>query len=279
MRLRAAAALLIALTFAPAGLAAELPAKAPAAAGEELAKRKKKKKKKKRKKQRKKKKKKKKKKGNKRASGPVEIPIDVGMGPIGLLPSPPLLLEQPAFTGFTLSIAAIVDRATIKKYKDRIPKQYRRAAGSVSRVEVTPWWLKLIPETFIISPDISGLVPGVTNTGMYGAIWRPIGLGLTLVDEPVRLSANASLSFIYAYVHSQTRADTHFLRPGLTLDGTLEIPLGEQLLVSTGWASDLFIPQPLGGAPWEILPWQSWLWHLGGPFFKVHIRFPYEVNL
>lgn len=212
----------------------------------------------------------------KRASGPVQIPIDVGFGPVALLPSPPLLFEQPVFTGVTLSIAAIVDRETIEKYKDRIPRQYRRAASRVSRVEVTPWWLKLIPETLVISPDV---IPGVTNTGMYGAVWRPLGLGLTFVDEPVRLSANASLALAYFYIHQQTRPDTHFLRPGVTLDATLEVPLGDTLAVSTGWMSDLYVPQPLGTPPWGILPWEDWLWHLGGPFLKIHVRFPYEVAL
>jgi hypothetical protein len=262
------------LVFGPATTAhaTAAPAPAPASVSEGAVAKKKKKKR----KGRKGRKGTRKRSGSRPASGAVQIPIDVGVGPVAILPSPPLLLEQPVFTAATISIAAIVDRATIQKYKDRIPRQYREAASRVSRVEVTPWWLKLIPETLIISPDI---LPGVTNTGMYGAIWRPIGIGLTIVDTPVRLSTNASLALTYVYIHSQTRPDTHFLRPGLTLDGVLEVPLSENLLVSTGWVSDFYIPQPLGGAPWEVLPWETWLWHLGGPFFKVHIRFPYEVSL
>jgi hypothetical protein len=275
MSLRASLLLTLCSLLAAPAVAGELPSSGPAAeaSAEVVAKKRKKKKRK------KKRKKRRKKKGKKRKAGPVEIPIDIGVGPVGVLPSPPLLLEQPAFTGFTLSIAAIVDRDVIRKNKDRIPRQYRQAAQRLSRVEVTPWWVKLIPETFVISPDISPLFPGVTNTGMYGAIWKPLGLGLTLVDEPVRLTVGGKISLAYMYIHSQTRADTHFLRPGLALDGTLEIPLGENALVSTGWASDFFLPQPLGGAPWEILPFESWLWHLGGPFLKVHVRIPYEVNL
>jgi len=57
------------------------------------------------------------------------------------------------------------------------------------------------------------------------------------------------------------------------------VPLTDSLLLSGGWSSDLFIPQPFGGAPWELEPLDDALWHLGGPFLKVHVRIPYTVAL
>lgn len=208
--------------------------------------------------------------------GPVTVPIDVGFGPQVMVPNPPLFFDQPAYTALTLSIAAVINQDVIRRYRDQIPEQYRAAAGSVSEVRYRPWWLLLVPDVLYLSPDV---IPGVTTTGMYGALWRPFGLGIDLISNPVRFNLHADLAAAYIFMHSQLREPTHFLRPGLSLSATLEVPLGETFLISTGWASDLFVPQPLGRPPWEILPLEDSLWHLGGPFLKLHVRIPYEVSL
>jgi hypothetical protein len=208
--------------------------------------------------------------------GPVSIPIDVGIGPQVLVPNPPLFFDQPAYTALTISIAAVINQQLIRQHKHQIPAGYRAAAGSLNEVRIRPWWLALVPSTLILSPDV---IPGVTNTGMYGALWRPIGIGTDLIREPVRFNLHADLSATYIFMHSQLREPTHFLRPGVTLSAVLEIPLGDTFLVSTGWASDFFIPQPLGRPPWELFPLEDSLWHLGGPFVKLHVRIPYEVSL
>jgi len=207
--------------------------------------------------------------------GPVSIPIDVGVGPIALLPSTPLLLEdQPVHAGMMLSLGAIIDKATIEANRDRIPKQYRDLASRVSEVSVSPWWLALIPKVLIVSPAF-------VNTGMYGAIWRPYSLGISPEVGPVRLSFDAAIDLAYIFMHSATPGEefTHFLRPGLNLEASARLPITEWLLISGGWSSTLFPPQKLGGWPWEFLPLERSIWHLGGPYFKIHIRFPYEVNL
>src|SRR5690606_7853860 len=99
-------------------------------------------------------------------SGPVAVPIDVGIGPQLFVPNPPLFFEQPLYTALNISIAAVIDKQLIERNKDRIPKEYRDAAGNVGEVRIRPWWLALIPSTLVVSPDV---IPGVTTTGMYGA--------------------------------------------------------------------------------------------------------------
>lgn len=209
-------------------------------------------------------------------SGPVAIPIDIGFGPQVLVPNPPLFGEQPAYTALMISVAAVIDKELIRKNKRRIPKQYQQAAGQLDEVRIRPWYLLFIPNTIVLSPDV---IPGVTTTGMYGATWRPFGLGIDLLQDPVRFNVHADLALTYLFLHSQLREPTHFLRPGITLSAAFEIPITESFLISTGWASDLYLPQPLSAPPWAILPYEDWLWHLGGPYLKLHIRIPYDVQL
>lgn len=217
-----------------------------------------------------------------RPAAPLVVPIDVGVGPAFLLPNPPAFGVQPLHTGLSLSLAAVLDEELIAKNRRRIPPGLRRAARSVSEVRYRPWFLALVPELLVVSPQIEGLAP----TGMYGAVWRPLGIGLSLVDEPVRLAAHANVDVAWLFIHSAapdggsaTAATvTHFLRPGVNLELVLEVPVTESFLVSTGWSSDLFVPQPLGRPPWEVLPLDEALWHLGGPFLKLHVRVPYTVG-
>jgi hypothetical protein len=219
--------------------------------------------------------------GRRRApSGPVEIPIDIGVGPVAVVPNPPVFQDQPVHGALALSLAAVIDQDLIKKYRNRIPPGLRGAASRVNEVRVRPWFLAIVPELIIISPQF-------LNTGMYGAVWRPVGLGISLVDEPVHISVNAGLDLAYIFIHSRTlgggnattQSFTHFARPGINLDAILEIPITDSFLVSTGWSSDFFVPQPLGGTPLEIEPLDQSLWHLGGPFLKLHFRVPFEVSL
>lgn len=218
-------------------------------------------------------------------AGPVEIPIDIGVGPQLLLPNPgPIFDDGALHFGLAISIAAVVDQELIRKYAGRIPAEYRSMARNLDEVRVRPWFLGLIPELLIISPQLPVVSP---NTGMYGAVWRPIGVGISPVGEPVRLSFGANIDVAYIFIHSQTlgggtgsaHSITHFVRPGINLDATLEWPLSKSVLLSTGWSSDFFIPQPIGRTPFEIEPVDQALWHLGGPFLKLHVRIPYEVKL
>ena len=218
-----------------------------------------------------------------RPAGPVTVPIDIGVGPALLLPNPPAFAAQPMFTGLSLSIAAVIDQELIREHANRIPPGMRKAARGLNEVRYRPWFLAIVPKLLVLSPQLEGL----SSTGMYGAVWRPLGIGLTLLDEPVRVAVNGAVDVAALYLHSTTlgggsaatQSHTLFLRPGLNLELVFKLPLTESLLLSGGWSSDLFIPQPFGRAPWEILPLDDALWHLGGPFLKVHVRIPYTVAL
>ncbi|MDP2345088.1 MAG: hypothetical protein Q8O67_29355 [Deltaproteobacteria bacterium] len=213
-------------------------------------------------------------------SGPVEVPIEIAAGPILLLPSPPAFGEQPAHFGLQLEMGAIIDRELIRRHRNQIPPWARNVAGNVDEVRVRPLWLALVPQTFVISPQI-------VSTGIYGAIWRPYGLSVPLVDQPgFRVQAGADLDLVALFLHSKTlgggtstsQSLTLVLRPGLRVAVAAEVPVTKELLVSGGWSSDVFVPQALGRPPWEVFPLEDSIWHLGGPFLMVHYRFPYTIT-
>jgi hypothetical protein len=218
------------------------------------------------------------------ARGPIEVPIDVGVGPVVPFGNPPVVNDQIVHTALALSIAAVIDDELIKRHQDKIPAGMRRLALGLGEVRYRPWFLALVPELLIVSPQV---LPQ-QHTGMYGAVWRPLGAGLTLLDTPAaRLSVNAAVDVAAGVVHStalgvapgaSATSITVLLRPGLNLDASVEVPLSKTLLVSGGWSSDFFVPQPFGRPPWEVLPLDDSLWHLGGPYLKLHVRVPYVVD-
>lgn len=215
------------------------------------------------------------------ARGPVEIPVDIGVGPVALFPNP-VPGQQLLYGGVQLQLAAIIDKDLIDANRGRIPPGLRGAARNIGEVKYRPWFLALVPEEVVISPQFTG----VANTGMYGAVWRPFGLGLDLYDGPVDISVNGAVDFAYLFIHSAAlgggsfgaESYTHFLRPGLNVSLTAEWPIAKALVLTGGWSSDLFVPQQYGAPPWEVSLDDS-LWHLGGPFLMLHVRVPYEVNL
>lgn len=205
--------------------------------------------------------------------GELVVPIDVGVGPVGLLGAQDLWADQIMHAGLMLSIAGVLDKQLIEANQGRVPAQYREQLKHVDSVSIRPWWLALVPETLVISPQL-------WNTGVYGAVWRPLGLGVPLGLGPTTLTLGAKVDLCYLFIHSRTLPEpTHFLRPGLNLHLTWLVPVTEVFLVSAGWSSDFFLPQPLGEPPWAFWPLDHALWHLGGPFIKLHVRIPYRVQM
>ena len=211
----------------------------------------------------------------KQVEAPREIPFEVAIGPAALIPNPPATFDQPVHIGVQLQMAAIVDQALIRQHRSQIPAWARSAASNLDEVRVRPWWLALVPELFVISP-------GFLNTGMYGGIWRPLGLNIPFVDTPgFVLKGGADLDLVGLFVHSSTLGGgtktsssyTVVIRPGVHLGLSAEVPLSPSLRLSAGWSSDFFVPQALGQGPFAIAPLEDSLWHLGGPFFLVHYRF------
>ncbi|NVJ24536.1 MULTISPECIES: hypothetical protein [Myxococcus] len=199
----------------------------------------------------------------------VTVPVDVGVGPAAYMFFGPVFDDQPIHTGVKLSVEAVLDKDWLKKNQRAIPKSYRKYAKSVDEVRISP--SIFIPDSFIISPKLK-------NTGMYGVTWKPLGLGLPLTDGPVRLAVGGGLLLTYAYLYSDTLANTHFLRPGAELGVDLELQFSKNFLVSLGWESALYVPQELGslGMPDRV---RDGIFHVGQAYLQLHVRFPYTTFL
>lgn len=206
----------------------------------------------------------------------AEIPVDFGIGPaayyfFGL----PYENRGPIpHFGLKLNLYAVIDRDLINRHKNRVPPQYRKMAGSVTEVRITP--SLLIPDALILSPKVDSL----GGTGIYGITWRPLSLGMPLVGNPqsrVRLDLRAGLLLTYAYLYSDFLPTTHFARPGADLMLEMELMASRQFLVSLGWASQLYVPQKLGSFGFGTL--EESIFHVGQAFLKLHFRFPYRTNI
>jgi hypothetical protein len=214
-------------------------------------------------------------------SGPITVPIEVGVGPMLLVPNAPAIFDQPAFFALQTSAWGVVDQELIRRHRNQIPPWARGYARNIDELKTRPFWVGLVlPEVIVVSPQIK-------DTGVYGAIWRPLGIGLTLTKiGPAEINVDADLDAVALFVHSQTlgggtkasQSLTLVLRPGVHLGLTAEIPLGDAVGVQLGWGSDFFVPQPLGRSPLEVSLESDALWHLGGPFAMLTVRFPYTVT-
>lgn len=56
------------------------------------------------------------------------------------------------------------------------------------------------------------------------------------MEAPVRVGLHADLALAHLFLHSDLRPPTHYPLPGLGLSATVEIPITEWFLISTGWA-------------------------------------------
>ncbi|MCB9683973.1 MAG: hypothetical protein H6738_01530 [Alphaproteobacteria bacterium] len=211
------------------------------------------------------------KKGAGKKKGPVEVPVDIGVGPAAHLLTGPVFREQPILGGIEFSAEAVLDHKTLVKLKNRIPSQYRKQALSMDEIRISH---PLIPHTIFLSP--AGV--GGATVGMYGISFRPIAIGIPLISEPFRFELDLGVRLTYAYLHStEIPSPTHFLRPGLDPKAEIELPFSDRFLVSFGWCSQLYIPQTVGGGVFEAGPLDEDIWHVGQGFFKLHFRVPVKV--
>lgn len=201
----------------------------------------------------------------------VEIPIDIGVGPAVNLVTGPVYRDQPVHTGLVFSAAAVLDKKRIRQLRSEIPGQYRDMARGMDEIRISHF---LVPDQFFISGR--GWFGG--TTGMYGIGFRPVAVSVPVVKDPFRFTIAAGARLTYAYLPSDTLGNTHFLRPGADLKGTLEVPFSESFLVSFGWNSQLYIPQAVGASVFDLGPFDESIWHIGQGFFKFHVRVPYEYS-
>ena len=208
-----------------------------------------------------------------RVRQPVDVPVDVGLGPSFLQVSGPVQDQQNWHYGVKLSLAAVIDQALIESQKHRVPKKYRKHVKKVGEVRFRPGPIALVPDALFISP------PTGSNSGLYGANWRVVSVGASLMRRPT-LSFSTGLNLTYAYLtQSDALPATHFLRPGIDLAARFELPLSQSWLISFGWTSLFCPPQKLGGTLTEMGELDESIWHIGQAFAQIHYRFPYRVRL
>ncbi len=206
----------------------------------------------------------------------LEVPVDVGVGPAAYMINNPLFLDQPAHFGLKISMAAIINRSLLRRYRHRVPARYRSMLRRMNELRYNP--LFFIPDSLIISPKID-------NTQMYGITFRPFAVGLALMTKPVRVSLGAGLLLSYVFIQSDKLPDKpmtmHFLRPGIDIVLDIEIPISRTFLISFGWASQFYIPQSLGHSPFEMFSdnFSDWVWHFGQAYLLLHFRFPYRMRM
>lgn len=203
----------------------------------------------------------------------VTVPIDVGVGPALLVPNGALYGAQPGYGAIALSGEAVIDKETLRKNKKKIPKQYRQMMKGVEEIRISKPYI----------PHMLYLSPPVQDSWMLGGSFQPVSLGTSLVSRPkLSWDLDAGLLLTYAYITQPALYDggMHFLRPGLALRTEVERELTDTFLISFGWESQLYVPQGLGDSPFALpSDLSSSLWHLGGPFLKLHFRFPYTVKI
>ncbi len=208
---------------------------------------------------------------NSRCPSTVNTPVQVGLGPSAHFITGPIQQDQIAHFGGGLALTGVMLEETMRKHWRCFPAQYRKLLRRPQEVRAKPIVANLIPSELIISPKLK-------NTGIYGVGWNLIGFGLAPISGPVRFDIKLSLPLKYMYIHSDTLLDgpMHFLRPGLEGKAELEFMVTRDVLFSLGWASQLFIPQPVGGRIGELGGFQDSIWHIGQAFLKLHFRVPYE---
>lgn len=212
----------------------------------------------------------------------ITVPINIGVGPsfntLGAIDFGNLRLAGPVYDdqtfhyGLNISLYAVLDQQLLRENRRHIPRQYRSQVLRMDELRFKPAILSLIPTSLLISPKTN-------NTGVYGATWTLLGIGLSPISNPVRLGIDGNIVATYAYIYSDTiPSPTHFLRPGAEISLDLEIPITKQFLLSFGWASQFYIPQQIGGSLLETGSGNDALWHIGQAFLQLHFRAPYTTS-
>jgi hypothetical protein len=200
----------------------------------------------------------------------VTAPVDFGIGPSGFLLSGPVQRDQLLHTGVKLSLYAVLDREWLQRNQALVPRRYRGQLSKVDEVRFAPAIVALMPTALLISPRSR-------DTGMFGATWELLQVGLPLLSGPVRFGVNAGLVVTYAYLYSRTLPTTHFIRPGAEVGANLEFKLSRGFLISLGWDSAFYPPQRLGAFGFGST--RESIWHIGQPYLKLHFRFPYTTRI
>lgn len=222
-------------------------------------------------------------------AGKVTVPADFGIGPAAFWFYGPLLENRGAVPHFALAfnLYAIIDKDWINDNRDRIPANYRAQANRITELKIGP--SIFIPSTLYVSPSIDSL----NGVGLFGLTWKPLGLTLLSGGQTSergwnasrgRFNLDANLLLTYLFIYSNIRGielagipTTHFLRPGLELQTTLQVNVTRTFVMSFGGGAQVYLPQKLGSF-FEVTPIDRTVWLSFFAFLKFHVRFPYEAS-
>lgn len=163
--------------------------------------------------------------------------------------------------GTQLEIWAIIEQATLIKYQNKIPEQYRKAVTSLGSAGVSSI---LVPRTLYISPLRD-------NREAYGLTW---GFTPKISTRIGPLELGVSGGPILTYMHFRDFAyekPIHFFRPGLRGHVFTKLPLFTKYLkLEIGGTGDIYIPQRFYGS--------DSAWNIKSVYGMINFYFPLEVE-
>ncbi len=195
---------------------------------------------------------------------PVTIPIEIGVGPSGQTFFGDLQSQRQLHTGLKIDLAAVIDKAIIKKFKKKIPKKYRKAAMKIGEVRFRPSPIPFIPTTLIISPHDSN--------PSYGAIWDTFGVGTGL--GPIKIGLGLPIVYSYiGYKEGEESKSMNLFRPALSAKAALNLQFSKSVGLTIGWRSYFMPPQVIGGSVGDFkASTQGTIWHMGQGFATLNFR-------
>jgi len=206
-------------------------------------------------------------------AGQVEVPLEVGAGPVTHTWFGAVGADQPLHPGLVITADVVLDRAWLREHGDQVPQRWRDRIGYVDEVRIRPLWF--LPESLILSPKLN-------RTGMIGASWRPISIGVPFITTPVRIGADVGARLTAAYVWTDVLPDsndpknTFFLRPGVDLAVDAIFPVTDTFRVRLGADAQAYVPQAIGGfgvgKPGERMMF------LARGFVELRFRVPVQVK-
>ncbi len=161
-----------------------------------------------------------------------------------------------------LNLSAVVENQTIRRFKDKIPKNFRDLALKLREVSATHLY---VPKTIYVHPKSTG------NIEAYGITW---GLTPSLGFGPdffqLFVSGGPILTYLYFRDFNQSEG-VNFINLGLRGTVGAKVPmLWNRVVLEVGGRGDLYIPQKFYG--------DEGLWNIRGVYAMFHFRFPITVE-
>jgi hypothetical protein len=196
-------------------------------------------------------------------AGKEQIPIktDIGFGVSQYTIFNAYSDKNATVYGTELSITGVIDKETIRKYKNKIPKKYRKASSKLNEVSITHI---AIPKTLYIHPSDG-------DHTAFGATWGFVP-SLTADFKYFKAGLSAGVIGTYLYYHDSERDETvNFIRPGVRAAFNFQIPMFDNSFIfEAGMKQDAYIPQQMFGA--------DSAWHFSGAYVMLHFRIPTTIE-